>query len=158
MTGEPLHSSLPRLVPRRSATVASLWRITTLLLRRIALSGGWAWRWTSVALLPWWWSLTVTLLARWSTISMLLLSSILRWLLAVLTLWRSAVALLLSISPWPWRHSTAHGLLLVLGIVGWIDGTHNELDHPQIGREVDRWLSARHLCRLVLVVFRKISY
>jgi hypothetical protein len=99
----------------------------------------------------------VRLLALWRVAAGLLAVALLRR--AVLALrgrsavlatlrWGTAVALL-------GRRSVAarsRVSLLVLGIVGAVDGAKEELDDPQIGGEVNRGVGAHHLLLLVLEV------
>lgn len=68
---------------------------------------------------------------------------------AVLAWRRAAVAAVLRR-----RHAGAqrHVGLLVFGVVARVDGAEDELDHPEIRGEIDRWLGAGHLCGFVLVV------
>jgi hypothetical protein len=118
-----------------------LWRIPALLRRIPAALLRWiasllAWRRTTVLPLRW-----LTSILLWRRSSVLLL------LLAVLTgRWTTVAAL-------RW-HSTAsaHALLLVLRIVARINSTENELDHPEIRCEIDRWMGLSHLGGFVLVV------
>lgn len=43
--------------------------------------------------------------------------------------------------------------LLVLGVVAGVDGAENELDHPEVGCQIDRRVSPCHLGGFVLVVY-----
>lgn len=132
--------SLAYLVPRRSrgsTTVSLLARVTRL--RRAA------WRRSVAALRS----------AGGSTGR----RSVLLLLLAVVGLSGTAVASLL------WRRAAVTALgrgsagvsLLVLGVVRRVDGAEDELQDPEVGGEVDRWVGTSHLGGLVLEVGRDID-
>jgi hypothetical protein len=76
---------------------------------------------------------------RWCTVLRLLLAVALLGRSAVLAARRSAVA-------------TSRVGLLVLGVVAAVDGAEEELDDPQIGGEVDGRVGTGHLFLLVLEV------
>lgn len=109
-----------------------------------------SWRRTTVALLR----LTILALRRLTILT-------LRWLTilalrsAVLAL-RTAVAASLR-TGWHLTSTAAHLTLLVLGVVRWVDRTEDQFDHPQVRREIDRWVGLSHLSRFVLVVCNAIS-
>jgi hypothetical protein len=87
--------------------------------------------------------LAVALLRRRAVLALRGRSAVLatlRWGTAVALLGRRSVAARSRVS------------LLVLGIVGAVDGAKEELDDPQIGGEVNRGVGAHHLLLLVLEV------
>jgi hypothetical protein len=44
-------------------------------------------------------------------------------------------------------------LLLVFGVVAWVNGTKDEFYHPEIGSKVNRRYGSSHFCRFILVVY-----
>jgi len=109
-------------------------------------------------------AVTLRLLAILGLLSVLrLLLTILRLLLpiltgrrlAVLALWRLAVLtgrrLTLTLATW------TVGTSLVLGVIGWVNGSQQELDHPQVGGKFNGWALLQHLCLFLLVVYVKVN-
>lgn len=107
----------------------AVWRLSSLRRERRLLSVLSRWRSSVLPLLG------STVLALGSAI--LTLGS------TILTLWRASVR---------WLSTSGPIGFLVLGIVARIDGAEEELAQPQVGGQVHRWVSARHLVLLNLEV------
>lgn len=84
--------------------------------------------------------------------------SVLLLLLTVLALGRTTIATLLTIlllrglAVLLLGRGDLGASLLILGIVGRVDGTEDELEDPEVGSEVNGRVGASHLSGLVLVV------
>jgi hypothetical protein len=147
---------------RRRATILLLTRVTTSWRRCTVLA--WAALWW-LAILT---SLRRVLARRRSTIlTAWRRSTVLLALgrLAILTTWRGCAVLALRRLAVPLLRSTTvlarrraittsrrRVSLLILGVVAAVNSTEKELDDPEIGSEVDGWVSARHFDLFVFVV------
>ena len=148
--------TLLRWIPSLLSVLLPSWRSSSVRWRRRSSTVLRSWR----GAIP-----TLLLLLRW--ITLLLTVLLLRLTLSVrslstavllLTILLLSVLLLRRCSSIPglgsWWHlpATAHGLLLILGIVTWINCTQDQLDHPQVRSEINWWLRLRHFGTLVFVV------
>lgn len=95
--------------------------------------------------------LSILLLSTWGAVtSRLLVTAVTLLWCAILARRGCSVALRWVLSALrAWRHVR----LLVLGIVTRVNGSEDQLDHPKVWSEINRWLGSSHFCRLVLVVF-----
>jgi hypothetical protein len=124
-----------------AAILLALWWITsrllsiTLLRRRAILTLTLTLGCTVLA----WWRSAVLAALRWTAVLLLLAVTLLRSA-TVLTAGWSAVAARRRVG------------LLVLGVVGAVDGAEEEFDDPEVGGEVDWGVGAGHLFLLVLIV------
>ena len=129
------------------------WRRSAVALLSRVLSALWRWRAAIASLL--WRGLTVlgrsAILARWwSTVAAWWAAAVLAWRWSSLR-WHSVT----SWAAWWWwtAHAWLHMRLLVLGVVAGVDGAENELDHPEVGCQIDGRVSPCHFGRFVLIIY-----